>query len=254
MLAASCHRAGRSHDEGRALYSQGVMWDNAKQFRRAIQCYLKLLSACQSVNDLSGEALALNHIGVDMHLIGDFSKAMEYHACHEDKADIPGKFVAHLNLGLAHSALGEYELAVSHHQHALRYAVSMSSVENESLACGNLALASKHSGDVVTARANMDRHLQLAGDLQDPRETIDAYQELGQLASQQGDFEEAGRCYQHAIEISRQCGEEDDANLAKCALGVATGNLKFDEYISDVLGRQTIRADTFLTCCEDEQT
>ena len=51
---------------------------------------------------------------------------------------MPGKFIAHCNLGLAYQALGQLQEATSNHQHALRYAIRMSSLAGESLACGHL--------------------------------------------------------------------------------------------------------------------
>ena len=56
-------------------------------------------------------------------------KAIEYHTKHRDMADIPGKFTAYCNLGIAYAGLGSMDKAVYNHQNALRHAIHMSSLE-----------------------------------------------------------------------------------------------------------------------------
>ncbi len=62
---------------------------------------------------------------------------------HLEIADVPGKFVAHTNLGLVEAAAGSYSTAAVNHRLALRCAIILRSIEGEALACGNLGLASR---------------------------------------------------------------------------------------------------------------
>jgi len=62
---------------------------------------------------------------------------------HLEIADVPGKFVAHTNLGLVEAAAGSYSTAAVKHRLALRCAIILRSIEGEALACGNLGLASR---------------------------------------------------------------------------------------------------------------
>lgn len=87
MLAFGCRRAGKVRDEGRAYYSIGVLYDNIKKYKKAIEYYQKFLQVCKSINDSHGEALAYNCIGVNYQLIGEadstyIQKAIEYHSIH----------------------------------------------------------------------------------------------------------------------------------------------------------------------------
>jgi tetratricopeptide (TPR) repeat protein len=87
MLAFGCRRAGKVRDEGRSYYSIGVLYDNIKKHRKAVDYYLKFLQVCKSINDSHGEALAYNCIGVDYQLLGEADpeltrKAIEYHTLH----------------------------------------------------------------------------------------------------------------------------------------------------------------------------
>lgn len=71
MLAFGCRRAGKIRDEGRAYYSIGVLYDNIKKYKKAIEYYEKFLQVCKSISDSHGEALAYNCIGVDYQLLGE---------------------------------------------------------------------------------------------------------------------------------------------------------------------------------------
>ena len=79
-------------------------------------------------------AVAHNHLGVNLHALGQFGGALESHKLHVEVADTAGKFVAFVNVGLAHAELGEHAEAAEAHQQALRLAIRTSSQQGESLA------------------------------------------------------------------------------------------------------------------------
>lgn len=196
---------------------------------QAIKSYKAYLEACAESGDLAGEALACNSIGVDYQLAGGahLAQAEHYHRRHLEVADVPGKYIAHVNLGLCCRALGRDDEAVSHHQHALRYAIRMCSLAGESLACGNLGQIAS-AGDIPTAKACAERQLQLARSLNDSRGKGDAYRQLGVLSSLQGDHGEAVHYFQQAMQLARAEGNELASNSARCGIGVARGNAGFE--------------------------
>ena len=123
MLAFGCRRAGKVRDEGRAYYSIGVLYDNIKKYKKAIEYYDKFLKVCKSISDNHGEALAYNCIGVDYQLMGEkdstfISKAIDYHSLHEKLADVNGKFLASINMGLCYDRLGDNTNSVYWFQNA----------------------------------------------------------------------------------------------------------------------------------------
>jgi tetratricopeptide (TPR) repeat protein len=143
MLAFGCRRAGKVRDEGRAYYSIGVLYDNIKKYKKAVELYLKFLQVCKSINDSHGEALAYNCIGVDYQLLGEADpeyakKAIEYHLLHEGLADVNGKFLACINLGLCHDRLGDQKNSVFYFQNALKHSIQMSNLSGQSVAMGNI--------------------------------------------------------------------------------------------------------------------
>lgn len=121
----------------------GVLYDNMKKYRKAVDCYQKFLQVCKSINDSHGEALAYNCIGVDYQLLGDIddemtAKAVEYHKLHENLADPNGQFLACINLGLCYDRLGDNKNSVFYFQNALKHSIQLSNLTGQSLAMGNI--------------------------------------------------------------------------------------------------------------------
>lgn len=67
-----------------------------------------------------------------------YKEAIEFHTKHKEVADVAGKFLAHINLGIIYNSMGDHEKSSINHQFALRYAIQMSSVAGQSVAIGNL--------------------------------------------------------------------------------------------------------------------
>jgi hypothetical protein len=52
-----------------------------------------------------------------------YKDAIEYHTKHKEIADVAGKFLAHINLGIIYNNIGDHEKSSINHQFALRYAI-----------------------------------------------------------------------------------------------------------------------------------
>jgi tetratricopeptide (TPR) repeat protein len=206
---------------------------------QAIKCYKHFLESCLESGDSVGEALACNSIGVDYQLLGESyaRQAVQYHTKHLEVADVPGKYIAHVNLGLCYATLDMTEEAVANHQHALRYAIRMCSLAGESLACGNLGMIASVE-DIPTAKACAERQLQLARTLNDNRGKGDAYRQLGVLSNLQGTHDEAVHYFQQAMQLAQVEGDELVSNSARCAIGVAKGNAGFDGFLNSLIDAQ----------------
>lgn len=75
---------------------------------------------CRAIGDVHGEALAYNCIGVDFMKLGEldpnhYGEAINYHMKHKEIADVAGKFLAHINLGIIYNSVGEYEKSSINH-------------------------------------------------------------------------------------------------------------------------------------------
>ena len=131
VLGAACRRAGRMANAAQLAFNRGVLYENMGEAAAALRCYKDLLRASLESGDAVAEALACNCIGVNLQLRGEALKAeprgealirdaIGYHQQHLKIADVPGKFIANCNLGLAHQALGmEADAAAAHEQACL---------------------------------------------------------------------------------------------------------------------------------------
>ena len=77
---------------------------------------------------MHGEALAYNCIGVDYMKLGEhdsknYDDAIEFHTKHKEVADVAGKFLAHINLGIIYNNTDDHEKSSINYQFALRYAI-----------------------------------------------------------------------------------------------------------------------------------
>jgi tetratricopeptide (TPR) repeat protein len=85
-----------------------VLYDNVGNYKKAIASYQQFLRVCKAIGDNHGEALAYNCIGVDYHKLAEqdpdtdalWNEAINYHLKHKEIADVAGKFLAHVNLGI----------------------------------------------------------------------------------------------------------------------------------------------------------
>ncbi|CAB1120670.1 unnamed protein product [Ectocarpus sp. CCAP 1310/34] len=207
MLAFSSQRSGRHEMEGLAYYSAGVTMDSMGQYPKAIENYKKFLAVCKTLKDLFIEGVCHNCMGVDYMLmacppasnmqpaldvtkekenttglparaVALLRKALEHHEEHLKGADDAGSGVAHSNIGLCHGLMGDYPKAAKHHQEALRVALRVQSV-----AAGNLGTLAARQGDMQTAQACLEQHLQLVQQLGDWQGEINAWWKMAQVAA-----------------------------------------------------------------------
>lgn len=235
MLANACRRAGKPANAAQLMFNRGVLHDNAGEAGQALRCYKDLLRTSLETGDVVSEALACNCIGVTLQMQGvhKVEEALKYHLQHLAAADVPGKFIAHSNIGLAYQALGEMEEAATNHQQALRYAIRMSSLAGESLACGHLGMVSRQV-DLSAAKACTERQLQLARTLRDQHGKGDAFLQLGALAQSSGEWNEAQHYYEQALRVAEAHADTEGSNIATCNIGLTQGNMEFESFMSNL--------------------
>ena len=245
VLGAACRRAGRMGSAAQLSFNRAVLFENMGEAAQALRCYKDLLRASLENCDAVAEALACNCIGVNIQLRGEAHKAelrgqallrdaIGYHLQHLRIADVPGKFIAHCNLGLAYQSLGMVKEAAASHEQALRFAIRMSSLAGESLACGHLGAVNKVA-DAATAKACTERRLQLARTLNDPQGKGDAYSQLGSLAQSSRAWGEATHHYEQALHVAEHHHDRHSSDLARCNVGLAQGNMMFEDFLKSVI-------------------
>merc|ERR1712187_151087 len=127
------------------------------------------------------------------------------------------------------------------HQYALRYALQLNSLEGQSLAIGSLSLsAGMYENDPDKMRSLIERYIDLSGTLKQQRNQASAFKKLGILASQQGDSEQSITYFTQAIDHARVQGDHALEKDCSVRLGIATGQAKMAQHLSDILQRAIV--------------
>jgi len=241
-IAQACKRAGKIREEGRAYYSMGVLYDNLKEYNKALQYYKKFLSLCRSINDVNGEALAYNCLAVDYQILGSqgdkemFQQSLKYHEKHKDVGNVAGKFTAYINLGLLYSSLGDDKNAILCQQQALRLAVELSDANSQGLAIGSLGKIGtlELSENKTRMLSFVEKYLNLCKTMNNKQGEGDAYLKLGQILSDEKNYPDGLKNYQKALEIGREHFNNDTIEKAKLGFGIAKGMANMDDYIDSM--------------------
>ena len=86
-------------------------------------------------------------------------------------------------------------------------------------------------GDDVTAKACLEKHLQLVQGFKDKSAEIFAWCQLGDHASYCNDYEKAILNYEQAKEVAVQCDEIGIIKRINCNIGIVSGKLHLEEHM-----------------------
>jgi len=274
LLAFACLRANRIKEEGRAYFAAAVLRDNMQQYRKAIALYTSFLRICRECRDTQGCGLAYHCLGVDHQLLAEkllvgvsqdegggvdrsgrvttapgpgagsnayrnaLKKAILFHNKHRETADSVGRFVAHLNMGIAYRDLGDTASARTNFQHALKYAHHLSSMEGQCVAIGNLGLtepAPWGAGTAAQMRPVIEKYLSMAAHLKREDASSVAYQRLGQMAASEGDYTSSCDYYAKALDAALRTGDKEAEQTSHIHLGVAAARANLQEHFTRLL-------------------
>jgi len=241
MLATACSRGNRTREEGRTLFSLGILEDNLGNYSKALKHYYAFLKVCMECNDLQGCALAFHCLGVCHQLLGTYPetkpqslrRALYFHSKHREHSESAGKFIAHLNMGICYSHLGEKESATVNHQYALKHALERNSPEEQALALGNLGFSNgMYDNDIDKQKNLVERYMQIT----DKRDAA-PLAKLGSLATQEGNFQAGKEYFEEALEVARHTKDSKTEQSARVNLGIAMGETLFADHVKSILGK-----------------
>ncbi|KAJ9441844.1 hypothetical protein DIPPA_28260 [Diplonema papillatum] len=248
LLAEACQRAGKARMEGHAHYKMGeLLAQKRESLEKSISMFKKYLNICRRLNDLQGEAKALNCLGIVHQELGSdraLEAALEYHQQHSDMADAAGVFIANTNMGLIRGAQGNLTESVEHHKQALQYAVRAQDTQAEALALANLSLMGRTQGDHTTAKVCIERNLELCNTLKDEQASTDAYEQLGMISSDKKEWGTASDFLLQALDLSARQGNQGKSNAIRCKIGFVNGTMRMDDHfrsVAKVMGAKSER-------------
>jgi tetratricopeptide (TPR) repeat protein len=227
-LASASRRANNPAAEGNAYFCISILHENNGAHAKASSFLQRFLQASIATGNVENQVLALNALGVNLHLQSDYEAAVQFHQQHLDLAhEHMSQFVAYTNLGVAAVALGDFDAARSHHENALRCTVQGGSLQGEACATANLGCVAMRLADYVGSQALLERYLRLSQSLKDAKGKSDALMFLGKLATSRADLDAASDYYSQAMQTSAggesSANRESATNSAKCSYGIVSG-------------------------------
>jgi len=240
--ADACRRESRLRGEGHAYFCMGVIHDNLKEFGKAIIQYEKFVEICSQIDDTFGEALAHNCLGISLYMKAMrseekkelISKAIQSHGKHRELGDIRGKFIAHTNIGILYDFLGDMGQSIKHHESALKFSIKLGDGLLQATAVGHLGLAGCTHKDYQSARACMERHLELVTHMGDDAAREEALLHLGYISKMQSDSKAAATYYQQALESAKASQNSKNVSIAKVQIGIIMGNAMMQEHMAEI--------------------
>lgn len=245
MLATASRRAGDGESEGLSFFRVALLQDNLRAYNNAIKAYKKYLAICERLNDTPGIGLALNCIGVNLQCMAAdendqqrknklLNAAVSYHERHFEIGDTPSQFVAKINSGLVLLEQDEYEKSISSFQDALKYALILKAPREQSVAFGNLGIASFTLGSFESAVQSVEQQLSILEEIPGAEEeAARAHLLFARLLGAQEEHVQAKQEAEEAMALAKKANARGLAKMAKCLVGASLGRSMFDEVIRD---------------------
>lgn len=188
-----------------ARLEQGMTYYEEGQFDDAIAAWQKVLQLYQQSNHPQGEVEALNHLGIAHSIIADYEIALEFHqrqlALAQQTRSQSDEFKAYNGLGTVFYFLGQYQRAIETHQQALAIAEALHDQLSIAMALGNLGNAYEVLGSYSQATHNHQEALKLFEEIDDPQGQANSLGNLGFIHYATGDSRKAIRYYQQALSV-----------------------------------------------------
>jgi tetratricopeptide (TPR) repeat protein len=175
-------------------------------------------------------------LGIAYRNLGDFNKAIEYHAQHlaiaKEVGDRAGEGKAYGNLGNAYQSQGDYAKAIEYHTLHLAIAKEVGDRAGEGRAYANLGIAYDAQGDFNKAIEYHTMDLAIAKEVGDRAGEGTAYGNLGIVYQSQGDFSKAIEYHGKHLAIAKEVGDRAGEGRAYGNLG--TGHMHLNECVKAV--------------------
>jgi hypothetical protein len=107
-------------------------------------------------------------------------------------ADVNGKFLASINLGLCFDRLADNKNSIYHFQNALKHSIQMSNITGQSVAMGNIGKIGTRdlSENKDKMKIFVEKYLQLSSEMRDEKGEMEGCLKLGMISSTKKNFEE----------------------------------------------------------------
>ncbi|CAH1250226.1 TTC28 [Branchiostoma lanceolatum] len=205
-------QTGNQHGQMNVYLKMGDMdWEQLHSAQTAIQYYKQSLDLARQLKARREEGLAYNRLGQVHYGMGEYEAALRWEEkflkVSQDYKDTEGQIRAHTNIGGGYSLLGKLDQATSHFNTALQMAQQTGDQHGQIevyAKMGEMHREQLHSPRTMrTAIQYYKQSLDLARQLKDRREEGLAYNRLGQVHCEMGEYEAALGWSEKFLKISQ---------------------------------------------------
>ncbi len=192
-------------------------------WRRADTAWGKALQEAEVLGNAAGVADALRGIGITRQRLGDFGLALAHHEralrSYEALGRLGDVAGVEVNVGITYSALGRYAKALEVWEQAFRHAEQAGEGAPAASALHNIAGLYWRAGDSSTARAYAERALRRHASVGNYRGMVAIAIGLGMVHTQAGEHELARTSLERALALAQAIESKYYSAIALAGLG-----------------------------------
>ena len=197
--------------------------DHGGRYSEAITISTRAHSAARQTGDLTGQARALNNLGLVDWQQGRYQEAtdelLEALSLFEQTGDQVGEALTHSNLGLVAWQQGRYQQATDHHQQAVVALHRIGDSVGEARSLGNLGVVYERLGRYQEATQRLEEALTLFRQMDDLYGEAYTLINLGSVRERLGDYQQATGHLERALALLGPVGDRYGTPYALAALG-----------------------------------
>jgi len=222
MLAKSCKRAGDTNGTAKALYRQGIIYDNLQDPQHATGAYLKSLQLWSTLQDRRMELMCHNALGVDYQLLGPafFVQAEYCHLMFMEMNTAESMYISRLNLCLLQLSRGNIEEAKAYGEKAIKVSMLTRSLIAEATAISTQSLVLAAMNDYREGTMCIEKAIKLYDTAKDLGGKLRGYINYASILSANDQHKDATTVLDWAVDLSTRLGDTDLENRARTLMGV----------------------------------
>jgi CHAT domain-containing protein/Tfp pilus assembly protein PilF len=209
-----------AYAEGKLLESQGT----AESLRKALEKYEKALALSKSLNDRSGQAMALGGIGTASYRLGERQRALDVF---QQQLQIWRATGAHQrevaeavhNIGVVYDSMGFAQKAIHFYQEALPLRRAAGDRAGLAITLDSLGLSYISTGELQKASDYCNQALAIFAELNDRAGLANTLNNIGGINFTLGDYRKALEYFSQSLELRRALGHRRDEAIALNNIG-----------------------------------
>ncbi len=216
---------------GETLLDLGILKMKSGEYTKGLEFYERSLPYFpQTTEGLASKATALNNLANANQRLGETRRALEiYIQSLELKKEGRSRAISLDNVGGVYAELGDYQLALDHHQQALMTFRELGLIRDEAVALNNIAMVWGKIGDFSQAIEYMLQSLARIRETGDKHEEAYGLYNAGNFSLRMGDTRQALEYANQSINLSRAhkfSRAEADGLTLLCQIHLAQGEME----------------------------